>query len=76
MDYGTAWECGKFHGHDFHSSPGMHGKILTLRTDIRKSGDDPDTGMNLMIGQSADFIFFTRSGLITWIMEHLTRLML
>jgi len=50
MDSGTAWEVGKFHG---------RGKIYALRTDFRQAADEIDTGMNLMIGQSADIVVNT-----------------
>jgi nucleoside 2-deoxyribosyltransferase len=60
MDSGTSWECGKFHG---------HGKMYALRTDIRKSADDPATGINLMIGKSADRIFTNKAELVSWMVQ-------
>jgi nucleoside 2-deoxyribosyltransferase len=61
VDSGTAWEVGKFHG---------RGNIYVLRTDFRKSGDDPDTGLNLMISQSATEIFTDRTLLITYLIKN------
>jgi nucleoside 2-deoxyribosyltransferase len=60
VDSGTAWELGKFHG---------LGNIYVLRTDIRKSGDDPDTGLNLMISKSATMTFTDRTLLITYLIK-------
>lgn len=61
VDSGTAWEIGKFHG---------LGDIYVLRTDIRKSGDDPDTGVNLMISKSATMTFTNRTLLITYLIKN------
>lgn len=58
MDAGTAWECGKFHG---------TGRIFALRTDLRKSADDPATGINLMIGKSANGIFTNKMAMIDYL---------
>lgn len=64
MDSGTAWECGRFSG---------TGHIYVLRTDFRKSADDPSIGVNLMIGQSADRIFTNRHEMIGWIRSNYLR---
>ncbi len=60
MDSGTAWECGKFDG---------RGKLYALRTDFRKSADDPRTGINLMIGESANLIFTKKGELVSWMVQ-------
>ncbi len=60
-DSGTSWEVGHFY---------LKGKIYALRTDIRKSGDDPMSGINLMISQSADIIFTLPSILIDYLQEN------
>jgi nucleoside 2-deoxyribosyltransferase len=60
VDSGTSWECGKFHG---------TGKIYALRTDLRKTGDDPASGINLMIGRSVDIIFTDTMTMIDYLVE-------
>jgi nucleoside 2-deoxyribosyltransferase len=60
VDAGTAWECGKFH---------KRGEIYGLRTDIRKSADDPKAGINLMISQSCTRIFTKRAFVIAYILK-------
>jgi nucleoside 2-deoxyribosyltransferase len=64
MDSGTAWECGRF---------STMGNVYALRTDFRKSADDPETGVNLMIGQSASRVFTDRDTLIKWIVANFRR---
>lgn len=64
MDSGTAWEGGRFYG---------HGKIYALRTDFRKSADDPVHGFNLMISQSADHFFTDRKYMCEWIIKNVRR---
>jgi len=61
MDSGTAWEAGHFYG---------HGEIYALRTDFRKSGDDPVNGFNLMISKSADHIFIDCKFMVEWITQN------
>ena len=58
MDSGTAWECGRFYG---------KGEIYAVRTDFRKTCDDPDSGINLMIGRSATRIFTDTVLMVRWI---------
>ncbi len=57
VDSGTSWEIGYFYG---------NGEIYILRTDFRKSADDNDTGLNLMLSQSADEIFETIRDLVKY----------
>lgn len=45
-DSGTAWECG------YAYKAGR--PIVGLRTDIRRTGDDPDASVNLMLSQCCD----------------------
>ena len=44
-DSGTAFECGYAHA--------LGTPILTVRTDLRRGGDDPSASVNLMLSQSA-----------------------
>ena len=43
-DSGTCWECGYAYG--------LKKPIIGLRTDLRGVGDDPNSGLNLMLSQS------------------------
>ncbi len=62
VDSGTSWEIGHFY---------EQGKIYILRTDFRKSADDNDTGLNLMLSQSADEIFETIKDLVSYCIQEM-----
>lgn len=61
-DSGTSWECGYFFD---------KGNVFALRTDIRKSGDDPLTGINLMIAESATRVFVDPEYMVEWIAKNI-----
>lgn len=65
MDSGTAWEAGHFY---------THGQIYGLRTDLRKSADDPVNGFNLMISQSASHTFGDHVFMVKWLNTQIAKI--
>jgi len=61
VDSGTSWEMGQFYG---------RGQIFALRTDFRMSGDDQETGLNLMLSQSTIKIFTDDLGMCMWLAKN------
>ena len=52
-DSGTSFECGRAH------AAGI--PIVAVRTDFRRSGDDPVANVNLMLSQAATVVVETRT---------------
>ncbi len=68
-DSGTCWEC----GYAYKSGR----PIIGLRTDIRKSGDDPTSGVNLMLSMSCTkflLVPWNERDDLTWVANQLAKL--
>jgi nucleoside 2-deoxyribosyltransferase len=66
-DSGTCWECGYAYK--------MGHPIIGLRTDIRRSGDDPNASVNLMLSQSCKQLIqlpLEKIDDLPWIAQHVS----
>lgn len=67
VDSGTAWECGYAHK--------LRTPVIGLRTDLRRGGDDPGAGVNLMLSQGCRKLIVlppARRDDFEWVVRQLT----